>query len=165
MPANPWCPSRQRERLPAGNADDPPCSWHHQSDGGLLVFWPSKYRQWAKQNGLLKETRAAAVVTAASSSPPAHAAATPAAGAPLAIVNPPAGGVYLIDPTLRREFQTLAFRAVAAHPTMIDWQVNGRSVGTSSSDSPLMWPLAPGTHRITARDDRGNIAEGSVTVK
>jgi hypothetical protein len=73
--------------------------------------------------------------------------------------------VYLIDPTLRREFQTLAFRVVTPHPSTIEWQVNGRSVGASSSDSPLMWPLSPGTHRITARDDRGNVAEGSVTVK
>ena len=38
MPANPWCPARQRERLPLAN--DPPCSWHHLSDDGLLVIWP-----------------------------------------------------------------------------------------------------------------------------
>ena len=31
---------------------------------------------------------------------------------PLEIVNPPAGATYLIDPTLRREFQTLPLRVV-----------------------------------------------------
>ncbi len=53
MPANPWCPARQRERLPA--TDEPACSWHHQSDEGLLVVWPPAYRQWARENGLLSE--------------------------------------------------------------------------------------------------------------
>ncbi len=40
MPANPWCPARQREHLPSG--DGPPCSWHHQSDDSLLVVWPPR---------------------------------------------------------------------------------------------------------------------------
>ena len=53
MPANPWCPARQRERLPPPTSR--PCSWHHQSDEGLLVVWPPAYRQWARENGLLSE--------------------------------------------------------------------------------------------------------------
>ena len=64
MPAHPWCPARQRERLPA--TDDPPCSWHHQSDDGLLVVWPPAYRQWARENGLLAEHQHAAGATGAS---------------------------------------------------------------------------------------------------
>jgi membrane carboxypeptidase/penicillin-binding protein PbpC len=83
----------------------------------------------------------------------------------LEIVNPPTGGVYLIDPTLRREFQTLALRAVAARPTTIEWQIGGRVVGSSPSDSPLSWPLTPGTHKITARDAQGATAETSITVR
>jgi membrane carboxypeptidase/penicillin-binding protein PbpC len=84
---------------------------------------------------------------------------------PLEIVNPPAGATYLIDPTLRREFQTLPLRVVAASPSTIEWQVAGRVVGSSSSETALMWPLTPGVHKITARDERGRVAESSVVVK
>jgi len=160
MPAHPWCPARQRERLPA--TDDPPCSWHHQSDDGLLVIWPPAYRQWARENGLLTEHQhtAAPLARAVSLAP----SPGPARG-PLEIVNPPSGATYLIDPTLRREFQTLPLRVVATTPSTIEWQVAGRVVGTSSSEAALMWPLTPGVHRITARDERGRVAESSVVVK
>jgi penicillin-binding protein 1C len=163
MPSNPWCPARQREQLPA--ADDPPCSWHHQSEDGLLVVWPPAYRQWALQNGLLSDAqprRRQASTSRVES--PADASPVPAR-APLEIVNPPAGATYLIDLTLRREFQTLPLRVVAATPGAIEWQVAGRVVGSSSSDSAFLWPLTPGTHRITARDERGRVAESSVVVK
>ena len=160
MPANPWCPARQRERLPATN--DPPCSWHHLSDDGLLVIWPPAYRQWARQNGLMPEM-APRVMSA--SARPAVAPPPPIVRGPLEIVNPPAGATYLIDPTLRREFQTLPLRVVAAAPGTIEWQVAGRVVGSSSSETALMWPLTPGVHKITARDERGRVAESSVVVK
>jgi penicillin-binding protein 1C len=160
MPANPWCPARQRERLTAGDA--PPCSWHHQSDDGLLVIWPPAFRQWARQNGLLTDARPAAMPASQKTS--AAAATAPARG-PLEIVNPPAGATYLIDPTLRREFQTLPLRVVATTSGTIEWQVAGRVVGSSSSEAALMWPLTPGVHRITARDERGRVAESSVVVK
>jgi penicillin-binding protein 1C len=160
MPVNPWCPARQRERLPA--TDEPACSWHHHSDEGLLVVWPPAYRQWARENGLLSERQhtAAPLARAVSTAPKP----TPARS-PLEIVNPPSGATYLIDPTLRREFQTLPLRVVASTPGTIEWLVAGRIVGTSSSETALMWPLTPGVHRITARDERGRVAESSVVVR
>ena len=160
MPANSWCPARQRERLPLAN--DPPCSWHHLSDDGLLVIWPPAYRQWARQNGLMTE-KAPRVMSA--STRPAVAPPPPTVRGPLEIVNPPAGATYLIDPTLRREFQTLPLRVVAAAPSTIEWHVAGRVVGSSSSETALMWPLTPGVHKISARDERGRVAESSVVVK
>jgi membrane carboxypeptidase/penicillin-binding protein PbpC len=87
------------------------------------------------------------------------------AAAALAIVNPPDGATYLIDPTLRREFQTLAFRAAADRASRIVWSVNGRDAGSADPDSAFMWPLAPGSHRITARDDRGRTAEATIVVR
>ena len=60
---------------------------------------------------------------------PAVALPPPTVRDPLEIVNPPAGATYLIDPTLRREFQTLPLRVVAASPGTIEWQVAGRVVG------------------------------------
>jgi penicillin-binding protein 1C len=189
MPANPWCPARQREWLPA--TDDPPCSWHHQSDDGLLVIWPPAYRQWARQNGLLTDPRPrlrpdsalrassrsrrnasreggqgfGELREASASRRVSVASSSTLVRGPLEIVNPPAGATYLIDPTLRREFQTLPLRVVAATPGTIEWQVAGRVVGSLSSEAALMWPLTPGVHRITARDERGRIAESSVVVK
>jgi penicillin-binding protein 1C len=159
MPANRWCPSRRRERL--SGPDGPPCSWHHLSDEGLLVIWPPEYRQWARQEGLLTDVRPAVVNASLSQ------ASVPSAPHRRAfeIVNPPTGGIYLIDPTLRREFQTLALRAVAATPGTIEWHVDGRLLGTSSSEEALMWPLAPGSHKISARSSAGEIAESSVLVK
>src|SRR4029450_3036375 len=52
MPANPWCPSRQREHVPASD-DEAPCSWHHLGDAGLVTVWPAKYQEWARKSGLL----------------------------------------------------------------------------------------------------------------
>jgi penicillin-binding protein 1C len=162
MPSNGWCPSRRREHLlPGDAADEVKCTWHHQGDEGVLTFWPPEYRQWAKQNGLLnagpsnvRELR----------TPERPSVRTPDS-APLSIVNPPSGGIYLIDPTLRREFQTLALRAVAARSGQIEWLVNGRVVGSSSSEAAFQWPLSLGAHQITARDSFGNVADSSVTVK
>ena len=71
----------------------------------------------------------------------------------------------MIDPTLRREFQTLPLRALTSAPGTIEWQIGGRILGTSSSEAALDWPLTPGTHRIIAKDERGRIAESIVVVK
>ena len=161
MPANDWCPSRRRERLP--HADDAPCSWHHMSDDGVVTIWPPKYREWARNNGLLA-TAPSPVAVASSRSRPAPGASA-AARAALEIVNPPTGATYFIDPTLRREFQTLALRVVTSAPGTIEWTIDDRPLGTSSSDAALEWPLAPGRHRISARDHRGRVAEASVVVK
>ena len=159
MPANAWCPSRRRERLPS--ADDRPCSWHHQSEDGVLTIWPPHYREWARANGLVHDSRPVVVPAARRT----HPVAAPVARVALQIVNPPSGATYFIDPTLRREFQTLSLRALTSEPGPIEWEVSGRPLGTVPSDQPLSWPLTPGTHRIAARDGRGHVAEASVVVK
>jgi penicillin-binding protein 1C len=157
-PANPWCPSRAKEWLPGGDA--PPCSWHHRSDEGLLTIYPAEYRAWEAQT----RARHAADVL-----PPAVAAQSrrraEGAKADLAIANPPQGAVYSYDPTLRREFQALPLRAVTARPTTVRWLVDGAVVGSSSSESPLSWPLAVGTHEIEVRDTAGRSARTSVVVR
>ena len=53
MVANEWCPSRQREWLPAG--DDKVCDWHRHTAAGVQVAWPAGYRAWAAQQDLLEE--------------------------------------------------------------------------------------------------------------
>jgi membrane carboxypeptidase/penicillin-binding protein PbpC len=92
-------------------------------------------------------------------------AAPPAPQAQLTIANPPAGAIYSLDPTLRREFQALPLRAVTARPTTVTWLVDGAMIGMAPSDRPFAWPLAVGSHQIEARDTEGRTARTSVVVK
>jgi membrane carboxypeptidase/penicillin-binding protein PbpC len=87
------------------------------------------------------------------------------AGDALAIANPPAGAIYSVDPTLRREYQSLPLRAVTGRPTTVTWLVDGTTLGTTSSERTLSWPLAVGAHEIEARDRDGRRARTSVIVK
>jgi membrane carboxypeptidase/penicillin-binding protein PbpC len=74
--------------------------------------------------------------------------------------------VYLLDPTLRSQYQALALRAAADRRAgQIEWAVDGRRVGAAQADQAFDWPLASGTHRISARDELGRIAEVSILVK
>jgi penicillin-binding protein 1C len=169
MPAGPACPVRATEWLPQGT-ESPPCSWHHRSDEGLLVVWPAHYRTWASEHGLLMD-QPWEMVTAGGTNTggtPIDRAATRRAepARPLAIVNPPPGAIYLIDPTLRSEFQTLPLRAtLAAGAGRVEWSVDGRPIGDRSAVTPLMWPLSHGEHRIRARDDAGHSDEVTIVVR
>ncbi|HXE79583.1 MAG TPA: penicillin-binding protein 1C [Vicinamibacterales bacterium] len=167
MPAQPWCPLKQREWLPAGG--DEPCPWHRQYGEDVVVDWPPEYRQWAREAGLFDERRPvsgfAQATAGRSSSTAGNAAAPAAAAASISIANPPDGATYLIDPTLRREFQTLSLKARTPRPVEVSWAVDGKPIGTASSESSLDWPLEPGVHRITARDARGRTAEATITVR
>jgi len=162
MVANAWCPTKTTEWLPAETAAVP-CSWHHASEDGLLTVWPAPYRQWAAEHGLSgvrlqpdsKDLRAKAVRLKPDTTE-SH----------FSIVNPPAGAVYLIDPTLRSQYQALALRAMADRRAgEIEWTVDGRRVGAVQADRAFDWPLASGTHRISARDELGRTAEVSILVK
>jgi penicillin-binding protein 1C len=180
MTANTWCPSTRREWMMPSDA--PPCSWHHQTENGLLVVWPPAYRQWARQAGVLEELpsrRNAAVasvlepVNTDQSVPPSGSRTVPAdrlaptrsMATALEITNPPAGATFLIDPTLRREFQAIPLRVTVSRPGTIEWRVNGESLGSTSSEGSKMWPLVPGIHTITARDEHGGVAQSRIVVR
>ncbi|HUP47335.1 MAG TPA: penicillin-binding protein 1C, partial [Thermoanaerobaculia bacterium] len=79
---SPWCPTTESEWL-AKEAPAEFCSWHRRS----AVQLPAEYAVWA----------------------PARGAAAPATM--LQVTSPPDGATYLIDPTLRPEFQKLRFTA------------------------------------------------------
>jgi penicillin-binding protein 1C len=124
-----YCPAARKEWLPAG-APARFCTWHH--DG--TIDWPAEYRAWA--------------------SVPATRAAKQPRDTTLQITNPPDGATYLIDPTLRSEFQTLRLRATAS----VKWEINGRRV----SDE---WPLRPGRHVVAAMDEQGRRDSVRIFVK
>lgn len=169
MAANAWCPRRGLEWVARESAPQP-CSWHHDLDGRTLTIWPAQYRAWAAANGLLEELTPPVVRTAARTAranpAPASNARRVAIGAPstLAITNPPPGGIYLIDPTLRREFQTLPLRASGGSGELA-WTVDGRFVGSTAADAHVQWPLAAGSHTIAVKDSRGRQASTTVVVK
>ncbi len=45
QPANAWCPNRRHEWI-ASEGSEVPCSWHHDSDEGLLTILPAEYQAW-----------------------------------------------------------------------------------------------------------------------
>ena len=163
LAANKWCPTRRSEWT-ATNHELLPCSWHHLGDEGVITIWPPEYRAWAAEHA-----------PDADVTPPAQAVRRAAAAidnaerhghaAMLRITSPADGSTYLIDPTLRREFQTLSLRAVAAGRGRIEWSVNGRLLGSAGADGKIDWPLVPGNHRILARDGDGRVAEAQVVVR
>jgi penicillin-binding protein 1C len=146
------CPRLESEWIPA---DRPaaPCRWHRRLDGRVAVAWPPAYRTWARQQGLDVAATASALLP-----PPGRdrvRVARAAAPEALRIVNPPPGAVYLLDPTLRSEFQTLPLRAVTdAAGARLAWEVDGRPLGAVEADRALEWPLARGTHTVTVTDGR-----------
>ena len=113
------------------------------------------------QDGRLADEEAPADEVVAQVWTHAHLLRAPA----LLIANPPAGAIYSLDPTLRREFQSLPLRAVTGRPTTVTWRVDGAMIGTASSDRPVRWPLAVGSHEIEVRDAEGRRARTSIVVK
>jgi penicillin-binding protein 1C len=167
--ANQWCPLRRREWV-ASESPSVPCSWHHHGEEGLLTFWPAEYRHWTRQQGLddaaapvrdngaaAGRVREVAALARGATSEHTHAALT--------IVSPPPDSTYLIDPTLRRDFQTLPLRAVSEADGPIEWSVSGHPVASTDEGDAFEWPLVPGRHHIVARDRRGRTAETVVTVR
>jgi penicillin-binding protein 1C len=157
LAANPWCPTRRHEWV-ASETKPLPCSWHHLTDEGLLTVWPAPYRQWARDHGLDRD--------ASSSRPSVHVvAATSSQSRALHIASPPDGATYLIDPTLRRDFQALSLRAVATTSGPIRWTVDDRVLGTSDSDRSTSWSLVPGRHVFRVRDGAGQTAQAEIVVR
>jgi penicillin-binding protein 1C len=161
MRAGEACPIRTKEWLPQGFSPLP-CSWHHATEDGLLIIWPDEYRTWAVGKGLERDRPVHAVATDDRSvrlQPDRRAARL----RPFEITSPPEGATYLIDPTLRKDFQALPLRAIG-NDGNVQWTVDGRPVGGGSSDS-ASWPLARGKHVVRARDRIGRTAETAILVK
>ncbi|MBA3638429.1 MAG: penicillin-binding protein 1C [Acidobacteria bacterium] len=157
--ANAWCPNRRHEWV-ATETQDLTCSWHHDSDEGLVTILPVEYQGWAT-GGSRSSEQSPARRTSARGTPPrrtSHVAA-------LAITSPADGSTYLIDPTLRREFQSLSLKAVTTSRGKIEWTVDGEAGGSSTGGTALDWPLVPGKHRIEARDGAGHTAQAEIIVR
>jgi penicillin-binding protein 1C len=165
MPANAACPTRSTEWLdPAARAQV--CTWHHASDEGLVTVYPEIYRDWARQQGLL--TRATSIGTGAvpdTRAQPRLTKVSKTSGGGLTIVRPLGGALFLLDPTLRPEFQALPLSARGGAPGALEWFVDGVSVGRDTRDGQLRWSLVRGRHAIVVRDGEGRSASTYVDVR
>jgi penicillin-binding protein 1C len=154
------CPRAEWEWLPAGALA--PCAWHRHDGRRTIVDWPPAYRAWAADRGLVAAPAREAAATAEGAAP--ARASGPAA--PLAIVNPPADGTYLRDPTLPARFQTLPLRATGdGSSRTVTWAVNGHPLARAGLDAAVDWPLAVGRHTIAVADDKGRTASTTITVR
>lgn len=152
MKACEGCDSSELEWLPADRLP-PICTWH--AAGARLTRWPAEYAAWARERARREgETNVE----------PAMLRQVSAPGARLRIENPPEGAIYLIDPTLRAEYQSIELRAVANSQTLT-WMIDGSPVGSTPADRGLFWPLAPGRHRAEVRDGAGNRDEVGFVVR
>jgi len=145
LAATRYCPTAIEE-WSAAEAPVRPCSWHRPTSQGVVVDWPSEYHGWAADHHV-RDRIAASSARA------------------LRVVSPPDGAVYLIDPTLRREFQTIALRAAADPGERIEWRVDEVMLGAVDGSTALDWPLAVGRHIISVRDGRGHRADATLVVK
>jgi penicillin-binding protein 1C len=163
MRAGEACPIRRQEWLPA-TFPGSPCSWHHHSEDGLLTLWPDEYRTWAAGKGLREPDDAVAAVDTLARRSTHRQDARAGSSRSFGISSPPDGATYLIDPTLRADFQMLPLRTLGAEGA-VEWTVNGRAVGKSGAENSLTWALTRGKHLVRARDARGKIAEVTILVK
>jgi len=167
MRAGDACPVRRRERVApdAIQVSGTACTWHQPINGEVVTTWPDRYRAWADANGLRSPLERRAEVRLARHATATTGEARPRAAAGLHVAHPAEGTVFLIDPTLRAEFQALPFRAVGAGGGQVSWTVNGREVGSAGADGSVLWPLQRGSHVAVVRDAGGRTAEVSFTVK
>lgn len=146
------CPNVSHEWLADGPQQS--CTWHYSADGKPAVDWPAEFREWASGNSNSEE-RTATI----------RQRATSAHSTTLAITSPADGAIYLIDPTLRSEFQSLALRAAAKGGGELRWTVDGRLVGVSARGRKLSWPLSPGHHTFTVADGTHSSVPATIFVK
>lgn len=169
LAANEWCPTRRREWLPA-DSELMPCSWHHLDDGAVITIWPAEYHEWARGRGIrvpnLPRVPKVPVVPGVPKVPRvATVQSVTADRGGFRISSPADGSTYLIDPTLRREFQALSLRAVSSSPGAIEWWIDGRPVTRTSAQPAASWSLMPGTHTFVARDEDGRTARSVIIVR
>ena len=162
--ANEWCPTKRLEWV-AVERPLTPCSWHRVSDLEVTTDWPAEYRSWASTFAPQRTVGAPADKGVPDLPGAANLRRYGGQPEPLRIASPANGSTFLIDPTLRREFQALSLRAVSAGSGPIVWSVNGEPVGRAEADSKVSWSLRPGRHQIVARDESGRTAEAYIVVR
>lgn len=142
------CPSTIDELLPEERIP-PYCLWHIKTGNGMniAVDFPVEYRVWAEKNGFIPEI-------GLTNNNPKNSNSLHSK--PLMIISPQDGSKYLIDPTLRREFQSLPLRAVSPDNRKLDWYVDGSFYASSDGNDSIYWQLKKGSHVFEVREEKGS---------
>jgi penicillin-binding protein 1C len=145
------CPAVIEESVPTPRAA---CSWHVMrlvnGQSQSAVEYPAEYRAWG----------------GAQVAHSLQAKKKESAQSQLAIVSPPDGASYSLDPTLRRDYQTVRLRAsVVRDVSSLTWRIDGRPYRRAGVAETVRWPLTRGAHRIEVTDDRGGRAVHAIEVR
>lgn len=126
----------KRNRLLA-SSDCPP----EYLDEKVYAFYPSEYYEWTVNAGVPM--------------PPLEISDLPGTGGhgegagECSVEFPRNGGVYKIDPVLRREYQEIPLKPkVANNVKQLKWRVDGREITADKYPFIVYWKLEKGTHVI-----------------
>jgi len=114
----------------------------------IFTLFPPLYQIWAHEAGY---PRPPTHYTPYSQTGLSRQAETTSPKRPIQIVHPNNGDVYVIDPILRREYQTIQLSAVA-NPGIrsLSWYVDDEFYQSTDSPFQASWQIAPGRHRLYA---------------
>jgi penicillin-binding protein 1C len=165
---NAACPRRTSEWLAAG-AQPPTCTWHHASDEGLITILPPEYLAWAgsvprSEGPRVRGSEPQVDLRLSLQSDTNPGTLEPSNLRTFTITSPLAGAVFLYDPTLRAEFQTMPLRIRGA-TGRVEWFVDDEPVGSAQANDAVRWPLTRGTHTIRAREASGRTVETRIVVR
>jgi penicillin-binding protein 1C len=124
------CPSEISEFL-SSLTQASSCSWHA---GGAIV-WPARYAAWARNEGLVND----------------DSRVDRFAKNELVITSPPDGATYMLDPTLRMDYQKLKLSARSAG--LVRWRIDGRPLAHARASTAVYWKPELGRHTIEAESN------------
>lgn len=124
------------------------CSWHRRGGEENQTVLPPAYHAWRDSQRGERVSRVS----------------EPDQKARFAITQPAEGTVYLLDDTLRSEYQAVPLRATGARGG-VRWSVNGQTISPESSSGKVNFPLRRGRHVITAEADDGRLARVTIQVR
>jgi penicillin-binding protein 1C len=138
----------------------------------LFEVYDPMYRLWMAEHRIPEApTRVSPLCRPAPSALPAADAASDSPVvdvAAFAISFPNNGDVFVIDPVLRREYQTLLLKSqVGRGVEWIEWLVDGKVFQKVTAPFSARWPLSEGSHRFKIRTKIGERVTESrpITVK
>lgn len=166
--ASPTCPTTITEKFVPGTAPHETCGVHQlveiDSRNGLLArdtcepqwvekglfeVYPPIYSTWSIEHDVpIPPLRYSPLCVDDGKEEPAAVRQARS----VRVTYPDAGDVFVRDPVLRSEFQTLLLTPEVSHGAdMVEWIVDGESFAKVSAPYTARWPLAPGRHRIKVR--------------
>ncbi|MCC8193486.1 MAG: penicillin-binding protein 1C [Deltaproteobacteria bacterium] len=131
-PATPFCPNRKLAWRIRGVSRSTPCSIHTMRDGALRTVLPPELESYA-------DTPATSV----------------ARKERIDITMPQPGTRFYMTPHAKQQQINLACEGAQGK---VYWFINQEFFGVQEKGASILWPLKPGTHRLSLVDEHGNTA-------